>query len=201
MFQICSGWGFLWPQVLWSVDGGQVVPNLIGKKIYCLLTYYIVVVQAAGNRDESDLGDCLWYPCVMDVLGSLAQPRGLPYWGCFGSGRGRAPWRRSCDWGNGSRDIVACEPAMYPFFQLQRPLFCGIGCIHDRRGVGHSTEVLNQDHLVGGDHPLFTARDHPLLVPCWCHCLGHLLEVVLWQDPCMAWAHEEGGPARTYCLV
>ncbi len=88
MFQICSGQGFLWPQVCWSVDGGQVVPNIIGKKIYCLLTYYIVVVQAAGNQDELDLGDRLRYPCVMDALGSLAQPRGLPYRGCFGSGKG-----------------------------------------------------------------------------------------------------------------
>ncbi len=136
-----------------------------------------------------------------DALGSLAQLRQLLYWGCFGSGRGRAHWRRSCDWGNGSRDIVACEPAMYPFCQLQRPLCCGIGHIYDRRGVGHSTEVLNRDYLVGGDHPLFTAWDHPLLVLHQCHCLGHLLEVVLWQDPCMAWACEEGGPVRAYCLI
>ncbi len=114
----------------------------------------------------------------MDVLGSLAQPRGLPYLGCFGSGRGWVPWRRSCDRGNGSRDIVACEPAMYLFCQLQCLLCCGIGRIHDRQGVGHSTEVLNQDYLVWGDHPLFTARDHPLLVSRQCHCLGHSLEVV-----------------------
>ncbi len=163
-FQICSGRGFLWPQVLWSVDGGQVVPNLVGKKIYRLPTYYIVVAQAAGNRDKLDLGDRLRYPCIMDVLGSLAQPRGLPYQGCFGSIGGRAPWRHSCDQGNGSRDIVACEPAMYPFCQLQCPLSCGIGRIHDRGGIGHSMEVLYQDYLVGGDHPLFTAQDHPLLV-------------------------------------
>jgi hypothetical protein len=143
MFQICSGRGFLRPQVLWSVDGGRVVLNLIGKKIYCLLTYYIVVVQAAGNWNKLDLGDHLWYPCVMDALGSLAQPRGLPYRGCFGSSRGRAPWRRLCDWGNGSRDIVACEPAMYLFCQLQHLLCCGIGRIRDRQGAGHSTEVLN----------------------------------------------------------
>jgi hypothetical protein len=76
MFQICSGRGFLWPQVLWSVDGGQVVPNLVRKKIYRLMTYYIVVVQAASNRDELDLGDCLRYPCVMDALGSLAMGAG-----------------------------------------------------------------------------------------------------------------------------
>ncbi len=137
----------------------------------------------------------------MDALGSLAQLRGLPYRGCFGSGRGRAQWRRLCDWGNGSRNIVVCEPAMYPFRQLQRPLYCGIGHIHYRWGIGHSTEVLKGDYLVGGDHPLFTARDHPLLVPRWCHCLGHSLEVVLWQDSCMVWSCEEGGPARTYCLV
>ncbi len=165
MFQICSGRGFLWLQVLWSVDGGQVVPNLVGKKIYRLLTYYSVVAQAAGNRDKLDLGDCLQYPCIMDALGSLAQPRGLPYRGCFGSGRGRAPWRRSCDGGNGSRDIVACEPVMYPFCQLQHQLCCGIGCIHDRWGGRHSTEVLNQDYLVGG-----TTLCSPLRITfCWPH--------------------------------
>ncbi len=91
MFQICSVQGFLRPQVLWSVDGGRVVLNLVGKKIYRLLTYYIVVAQAAGNWDESDLGDRLRYHCIMDALGSLAQPRGSPYRGCFGSGRRRAP--------------------------------------------------------------------------------------------------------------
>ena len=143
MFQICSGRGFLWPQVLWSVDEGRVVPNLVGKKIYRLLTYYIMVAQVAGNRDKSDLGDCLRYPCVMDALGSLAQPRGSPYRGCFGSGRGRVAWRRSADRGNGSRDIVACEPAMYLFCQLQHPLCCGIGRIHDRQSIGHLTEILN----------------------------------------------------------
>ncbi len=127
MFQICSGQGFLWPQILWSVDGGRGVPNPVGKKIYRLLTYYIVVAQAAGNRDKSDLGDCLWYPCIMNALGRLAQSRESPYQGCFGSGRGQAPWRCSCDWGNSSRDIVACEPAINHFVNFSARFFVGLG--------------------------------------------------------------------------
>jgi hypothetical protein len=131
-----------------------------------------VVAQLARNRYKSYLGEWFWEPCILDTLGSLAQPRGLPYQGSLGSGRGRAPWRRSCDWGNCSGNIVPCEPAMHPLCQLQRPLCSGIGHIPDRWGVRHLTEVLDQDYLVGGNHPLFSARDHPLLVPHQCHCLG-----------------------------
>jgi hypothetical protein len=165
MFQICSSRGFLWPQDLWNVDGVRVVPNLIGKKIYLLLTYYTVVAQAAGNWDESDLGDRLRYPCIMDALGRLAQPGGMPYRGCFGSSRGQASWRRSCDWGNGSRDIVVCEPAMYPFCQLQHPLCCGIGRIRDKQGVRHWMEVLNQDYLVRGGPPFGHCSGSPFVGP------------------------------------
>jgi hypothetical protein len=63
----------------------------------------------------------------MDVLGSLAQPRGLPHQGCFGSGKGQTPWRHLCDQGNGSRDIFACEPAMYPFVNFSAHFVVGLG--------------------------------------------------------------------------
>jgi hypothetical protein len=65
MFQVCSRCRLFWSQFFWSVYWRQVIPYLIGKKMYSLLTYYIVVAQAAGDWDVLDLGDCLRDSCVM----------------------------------------------------------------------------------------------------------------------------------------
>jgi hypothetical protein len=98
MVQIgCSSF-FLWSQSRGSVDGGRVVPNLVGKKINGLLTYYIVVTQSACDWDKTDLRDPLWEPRVVDALGSLAQPGRSPYWSCLGSGWG---------WMRGSARVIA----------------------------------------------------------------------------------------------
>jgi hypothetical protein len=78
MVQIgCSSF-FLWSQSRGSVDGSRVVPNLIGKKVNGLLTYYIVFMQSACDWDKTNLRDPLWEPRVVDNLGSLAQPGRSP---------------------------------------------------------------------------------------------------------------------------
>jgi hypothetical protein len=79
MVQIGCSSLFLWSQSRGSVDGGRVVPNLVGNKIDGLLTYYIVVTQSAFDWDKMDLRDPLWEPRVVDALGSLAQPGRSPY--------------------------------------------------------------------------------------------------------------------------
>jgi hypothetical protein len=89
---------------------------------------------------------------------------------------------------------------MNPFCSLQCLLRCWIGRIHDGWGLRHSTQVVHCGYCGGGTHPLFIALGHPLLVLRWCPLLGHLLEIVFWQDPCVAWACEERWPSRTFVL-
>ncbi len=86
-----------------------------------------MVAQLARNWYKSYLGDWFWEPCVLYMLGSLAQPRGLSYHGCLGSGRGQAPWRHSCDWRNCSRDIVPCEPGMHCFVSFSARFVVELG--------------------------------------------------------------------------
>ena len=41
----------------------------------------------------------------------------------------------------------------------------------------------------------------PFVGPASVPAAGHLMKIFFWQDPCVAWAHEEGWPLRLYHCI
>ncbi len=114
---------------------GRVIPYLAGKKVYGLLTDYIVVSQSPSNGDETNLGDLRRDFCGLHALGCLAQTGRTLHRCCCVIGWDQAPRNRWCDWWNCAQYIVPCEALVDPFRGLQCSLRCWVWRIHYGRCV------------------------------------------------------------------